>query len=179
MHYVKYLKHDALASICTESDPTPGPNPKRGLEPQQFGFSSRRLVSITQLDSTWYTTIEGKSVKILPLDIKNMLTPLGLAHWIMGDGYYSDGTTKIFCSAQDNFSKQEVLILIDILEDKFGIKSTIRKRSSLSSSIVWRISISKHSMEKFILLVRPYIIPEMFYKLGLKNTQQQQQQEEK
>lgn len=171
LHYVKYLKYEALAYICTESDPTPWPNPKGGLEPLQYWFSSKRLVSITQLHSIWYTTIEGKTVKTLPIYIKNMLTPLGLAHWIMRDGYYSDGCTKI-CT--DNFTKQEVSILIDILEEKFGIKSTLRKRSSLIYSIVWRISISRYSMEKFILLVRPHMIPEMLYKLGLENTQQQE-----
>ena len=41
-----------------------------------------------------------------------LLTPLSIAHWIMGDGYFSDGTLKL-CT--DNFTKQEVLLLINIL----------------------------------------------------------------
>lgn len=39
----------------------------------------------------------------------------------MGDGYFSDGSTKI-CT--DNFTKEEVLRLIEVLENKFGLKAT-------------------------------------------------------
>lgn len=44
-----------------------------------------------------------------------LLTRIGLAHWIMGDGYFTNGSIKL-CT--DNFTKEEVLRLIDILEKK-------------------------------------------------------------
>jgi hypothetical protein len=34
--------------------------------------------------------------------------------------------------------------------------------------VKWRIRVSKLSMDKLITIVSPYIIPEMYYKLGLK-----------
>jgi hypothetical protein len=43
----------------------------------------------------------------------------------MGDGYY-DHTLKL-CT--DNFTKEEVLILIDVLNKKFNIKAYINKRT--------------------------------------------------
>jgi hypothetical protein len=51
----------------------------------------------------------------------------------MGDGYIDDGSVKI-CT--DNFTKEEVLILIQILGDKFGIKATLKKRNNPNSSTV-------------------------------------------
>ena len=94
------------------------------------------------------------------------MTALGLAHWIMGDGYYDSGVVKI-CT--DDFSEEEVLKLINVLENKFGIQSTINKRINPNGNIVWRIRVKKLSMEKLIKLVISYFIPEMLYKLGIKN----------
>jgi hypothetical protein len=80
----------------------------------------------------------------------------------MGDGYFSNGSVKV-CT--DNFTKEEVLI--QVLGDKFGIKATINKRSNATGNVVWRINISRLSMEKLKNLVGPYLIPEMMYKLGI------------
>jgi len=83
----------------------------------------------------------------------------------MGDGYFADGSVKI-CT--DNFTKQEVLILTKVLGDKFGIKATVNKRSNANGNVVWRINVSRLSMEKLTILVGPYLIPEMVYKIGIK-----------
>lgn len=169
LHYVNYLKHDALAFISTESEATPWPNPRlTGKEPTQYWFSTKRLPSITNLHQLWRHSpkqIEGKFIKILPWNIEELLTPVVLAHWIMGDGYLTDGSVKI-CT--DNFTEVEVQKLINILNVKFGIKASSNKRTNPDGRILWRIRISKLSMEKLISLVYPYFIPEMLYKLGVK-----------
>lgn len=78
LHYVRYLKYDALAFICTESEPTAWPNPQiTGKEATQYWFSTKRLASITQLYNTWYKEVNGKHIKILPSNIEELLTPLG------------------------------------------------------------------------------------------------------
>lgn len=109
--------------------------------------------------------MNGKYIKMLPLNIKELLTPIGLAHWIMGDGYFTKNTLKI-CT--DNFTKGEVLSLIRVLEEKFGIKAIINRRSNPNGNIVWRIRVSKLSIEKLKLLVVPYLILKMLYKIGIK-----------
>lgn len=159
----RYLKYDALSFICTNSEPTPWPNPIKRQDIKQYLFSSKRLASISLLHSIWYREINGKYIKILPKNIEKLLTPLSLAHWIMGDGYF-DQSVKI-CT--DNFTKEEVGILIKIFSNKFGIKATLRKRTNPNSSIIWRISISKLSMEKLKIFMSPYVIPKMLYKLGI------------
>jgi len=191
LQYVKFLKYEALAFICNKSESTPWPNPKlRGKEPSQYWFSTKCLPIISKLHYFWYKEIKGKYIKVLPSNIEEILTPIGLAHWIMGDGYFADSTVKI-CT--DNFTREEVLKLIEILDTrpreagagiidpaparfvrgrgldkKFGIKSTINKRTNPNGDIKWRIRISKFSMKKLIKLVIPYFIPEMLYKLGVK-----------
>lgn len=83
----------------------------------------------------------------------------------MGDGYFEDGSVKL-CT--DNFTKEEVLILTKVLGDKFGIKATVNKRSNENGNVVWSIRVSRLSMEKLTLLLGPYLIPEMKYKIGIK-----------
>jgi len=83
----------------------------------------------------------------------------------MGDGYFTDSSVKI-CTY--NFTEVEVLRLINVLNVKFGLKAFANKRSNPNGQIMWRIRISKLSMEKLISLVSPYFIPEMLYKLGIK-----------
>ena len=46
------------------------------------------------------------------------MTPIGLAHWIMGDGYFTNGIVKF---RTDNFTLKEVLKLIEVLDTKLGI----------------------------------------------------------
>ena len=97
-------------------------------------------------------------------DCASHLIPEGDTGSLIGDGYFTDGTLKI-CT--DNFSKDEVLRLINVLDVKFGIGATINKRTNPDGAVKWRIRISKSSMDKLITLVSPYFIPEMRYKLGL------------
>ena len=162
--YINYLKFNALAFICTKSNPIPWPNPKiSGKEPTQYWFGTKRLIEISQLHDIWYKKVNGKFIKKLPFNIEELLTPIGLAHWIMGDGYFENNTVKI-CT-----DKEEVLNLIKILDTKFNIKSGINKRSNPNNSIVWRIRISRLSLEKLKILIIPYMISEMLYKLGIVN----------
>jgi hypothetical protein len=51
----------------------------------------------------------------------------------MGDGYFTEGFI-IICT--DNFSQEEVLKLIKVLDRKFGVKSTLKKRINPNSKIV-------------------------------------------
>lgn len=111
LHYVNYLLINVLAPICTTSNPTPWPNTVKGQQPLQYWFSTKRMPAITSLHSLWYKEIDGKYIKVLPINIEELLTPIAFAHWIMGDGYFTGGSTKL-CT--DNFTKKEVLILIDI-----------------------------------------------------------------
>jgi len=100
--------------------------------------------------------------KVIPLSIQDLLTSRGLAHLIMGDGFFYQG---IIMLCTESFTKEEQELLINALHENFGIKATLNKR--ISSSGIKSYRISKKSMDKLIVLVKPYFIPEMLYKLGV------------
>ena len=101
--------------------------------------------------------------KVVPSNILNLLTPIGLAHFVMGDGYLKkDRGVLLLCT--ESFTKEDQELLVIALDSKFEIKSTLNRITS--SSGVVKFIISKKSMNKLITLVRPYFIPEMLYKLG-------------
>jgi len=161
------LKCNVLAFISSKYEPTPWPNPKlTGKKATQYWFSTKSLPSIYNLHKYWYKKIDNKYIKILPSNIEELLTPISLADWIMDDGYFTEDSVKI-CT--DNFTKDEVSKLINILNIKFDIKATVNKRINPNKKVMWRIIISILSMKKLILLVSPNFIPEMLYKLGIKS----------
>lgn len=49
---------------------------------QDFFFTTRSISSFTELHSMFYVN----KVKVIPQDIYNLLTPVALAHIVMGDG---------------------------------------------------------------------------------------------
>lgn len=125
--YLRYLKFVVYAPLCTNSEPTPWPIPElTGKAATQYWFSTKQLPMLTELHKVWYKYVEGKFVKILPSNMYELLNPIGIAQWIMGDGYLGDNTLRL-CT--DNFTKEEVLILLDVLDKKFGIKATLNKRT--------------------------------------------------
>lgn len=184
LSYVNYLKFNVLSEICTDSSPTPWPK----NNPTQYWFSSINLPILKELHEQWYilnppylregahndnTSLnKNKYIKILPNNIYDLLTPRGIAHWFMGDGYYhTHKDTIVFCT--DSFSLNEVETLINILNNKFNIKSSPHRRKyydpNMNEIIHYRICISWKDLNKFINLVKPYMIPEMYYKLGIES----------
>jgi hypothetical protein len=81
-----------------------------------------------------------------------------------GIGYWDNVSLKL-CT--DNFTKEEVLILVNILNKKFDLKASINKRTSDNGNVCWIIRISNSSINNLRSLVSPFFIPEMLYKLGI------------
>lgn len=166
--YAEHLKYKVLSSICTNIALTPWPK----NNPSQYTFKSKSMYQLSNIHKEWYKWDGKKYIKILPNNIYDLLTPISISHWIMGDGYYDTckGSVKI-CT--DNFTKEEVEILSSILKDKFGIISTLHRRKIYNKDkeftrLVYRLYISRKSLDKLIELVKPNMIPEMYYKLGIK-----------
>jgi hypothetical protein len=64
--------------------------------------------------------------------------------------------------ATNSFTYQECVFLSKILTDKFYLKTSVIKAGHEGQ---WKISIWKQSMPHLVLLVKPFIIDEMKYKL--------------
>ena len=164
--YVYHLWQNIYKDICTNTPPRPWPNPKTGKPISQYAFSSKSLPALTILHSQWYLWSETKKnfIKIVPINIDKLLTPIGLAHWIMDDGFKS-GKRVVLCT--ESFTLEEVELLKKVLESKFELKVSIQNRKTSGGIQGYRLAISSYSRAKLISLVEPYFIPSMKYKLGL------------
>jgi hypothetical protein len=100
------------------------------------------------------------NVKKVPENIYELLTPKGLAFWIMDDGSRQGLGLHISVYA---FSSKDVDKLMFVLQDKFNLKCSIHYNKDNKP----RIYIFKESMDDLKRLVSPYFIKEMLYKLGL------------
>lgn len=91
----------------------------------------------------------------------------------MDNGHYVKDRGLVLST--HSFKESEVILLSNILNNKFKLKTTIHKRlkfinvsSNEINSIYYSIYINKVSVPKLINIVKPYIIPTMLYKLGIK-----------
>ena len=118
-------------------------------------FATRTLPCFTY----YYNIFYNKKVKIVPLDLYNLLTYEALAHWICCDG--TKTTTGITIQTQ-SFSIKEVVFIISILIHKFNLKCTIHMQRNLPT-----IYISSKSMQEIQPHILPYICESMRYKLHI------------
>lgn len=96
------------------------------------------------------------------------LTPVGIANWYMSDGYVCHvGKTKGFVRSRrvdfctDRYDMMSITRLQEALS-RFGIETSVVKRGKTH-----RIRVKATSYERFIMLIEPYIVPPMRYKLWL------------
>jgi len=87
--------------------------------------------------------------KVVPLNIYDLLTPRGLAFWIMDDGSRHGEGLHIGTYA---FSNDDIDRLMFVLQDKFGLKCSIHYNRENKP----RIYIFKESMDNLRSLVSQY-----------------------
>lgn len=140
------------------------PDKRTGKIYQSMSFKTRNLDCFNEYHDIFYVKRLDKLgfLKIVPASI-NDLTPISLAHWVMGDGYLTVDKTIMLCT--ESFNENDVNLLITVLKEKFLIHSTKSKRSSKLNS-GWRIIISRKSVDKLVLLIKPHVIEELLYKLN-------------
>ena len=99
-------------------------------------------------------------VKIVPKDIYNLLTPVALAHLIMGDGVAKQ-SGLIICT--DSYNIVDVVRLMNVLIIRYNLDCTIRFHTPTQP----RIYIRQSSMPAIRELVKPDMAKSMLYKIRL------------
>ena len=100
--------------------------------------------------------------KIIPKDIESLLTPLGLAIWIMDDGNLNEKVNLRICSMGFNYSEHH--ILQKALKNKFGIDCIIREYK-YKSKLYYMLWFDKVNTIKFSNLIKNHIVESMKYKI--------------
>lgn len=119
-------------------------------------FKTRMLPCFNYLRELFYK----EKKKIVPLNIGELLTPVGLAFLIMDDGYLGSNGELGLCT--HSFSLEEIEMLIKVLQDNFNLYS----RKSFVRPGQWTIIIPKRLVNKVCDLTIPHMHKSMWYKLG-------------
>ena len=107
-----------------------------------------------------------KGKKVIKPIIENYMTALTLAIWISDDGGYTQYGVRI---ATNSFTLSEVELLITVLKSKFNLTATVQRRTKSNKEICWRIRFSSkyENIDLLRTLVKPHLIPSMYYKLNI------------
>jgi hypothetical protein len=96
---------------------------KTGKVHSAIFFRTFALPCFKELYELFY--VEGS--KVVPLNIGELLTPLGLCYWISDDGTF-DKINRAVRLCTNSFSLDEVQLLVSVLTNKFNLKCTINKQ---------------------------------------------------
>ncbi len=95
--------------------------------------------------------------KRVPKNISSLLNEKVLAIWFMDDGGKSASGIKI---STESFSYDEHILLQQAISEKFNLSCTIQKYKSK-----FILYFKKEDKEKLSKIIKPYMIPSMYYKL--------------
>lgn len=116
------------------------------------------------LFTEYFHLFYSNGVKVVPSNIGDLLTPLGLAHWIMQDGsFHKISKGVVLCT--DSFTKVEVELLQSVVQKNFNLICTIQKAPG--KNLNSRIYISAKSLPILRKLVQSHFHSSMLYKLGI------------
>ena len=149
----------SLAHYCSSS-PTIRNRTRFDKQTIELEFFTRSLPCFTKLHSLFYVN----KVKIIPDNIYEILTPVALAHLIMGDGSVQRHGL-ILCT--NSFSVQDVVRLMNVLITRYRLECSLRIITRPNKKIEYTIYIRQGSMPLLRTIVTPYFHPSMYYKLGL------------
>jgi len=159
--FINWLKFTVLADYCTNHPITPQPKEN----PTQYWFCTKSLPFFTTLYPKWYSVNpnSGKPVKVVPEYLKDTLSGVTLAFWIMGDGYWdNDAQTVLLCT--ESFTEAEINFLIKILKERLDLVATKKKRGD---NYRIRLSSTKSNLDRLRSLTLEYMHPSMVYRLGV------------
>jgi len=129
--------------------------------PKSWWFRTIRHPLLTEIYYDFYVGSNYRTgKKVIPKWIKDSLTPLVLAVWIMDDGSFNRNIIDISTYA---FSLQDVKGIQRIFEERYQVKTSCYRDRNLGHRLYFPCNETK----KIIQIIRPYIIPTMIYKIGL------------
>ena len=134
-----------------------------------------RAVKFVSSNAYWgnlksWVYLSGK--KTFTRKVLDMLTPEGIAIWYMDDGSSrtnanKDGWVKsVSTSIATMCSESECVVICDYFREVHDIEWKIRCRKGSPLDKAFYIECNTAQSRKFVLLIQPYIIPSMLYKIA-------------
>lgn len=140
---------------------TRNPDKRTGKVYTSIAFKTRALDSLNYFHDLFYVyDFHGKSRKVIPESIQELLTARGLAYWIMDDGGINAYKATILNT--NSFTYNEVLLLQKALEMNFGLRTWI----SIKRPNQWIILIGVRQTVSLSNIVGVYMHPSMYHKVA-------------
>lgn len=129
-----------------------------------YRFKTQSLAVFTYYRELFYkvNAITGKAVKVVPLCIAELLTPVALAYLIMADGNYDVGRNRVRIYT-NSFNKEDVALLAKAIQLNFGIYAAVMADKPNQ----YIITIGAKELPKLQALVAEHMLPSMKYRIGL------------
>lgn len=143
-----------LAHYCSSS-PKLTTSLRNGVYNYGLEFFTRALPCFTELHPLFYPN----GIKEIPQNIYELLTPIALAHLIMGDGVARPYGLQI-CT--DSYSLPCTVRLMNAIIMRYGLDCTLHTKRAGQ----YRIYIGHSSMPKLEAIVSPYMGLSMMYKIN-------------
>ena len=118
-----------------------------------YRFYTRAFPEVTELYQRFYQN----GIKIIP---KVELDSVMLAIWYMDDGSRCR-SSDVYLNTQQ-FSVEDQKKILTMLKE-IGLDASLNKDKTY-----WRVRFKKSSIPLLIEKIQPYIVPSMYYKIGLK-----------
>jgi len=131
-------------------------NESRERYAKSYWFRTVRHPILTEFHKRFYEA--GK--KIIPKDIGNDLNPLALAVWIMDDGSLNNNQLDI---STYSFTLQDIHLLIETLKSEYGLSGQYYSDRNKGC----RMYFKKSETRKLARLIKPYVIPNLDYKIRI------------
>lgn len=112
----------------------------------------------------YYSEFYKNGKKVIPFDLLERMSSLGLAYLFMDDGSRDSKTNSYYLSLC-SFELDEQKKFMQFLFNKFGIKTSLHAKGTKDNKY-HHIYIKAESRNILIKLIEPYIIPSMKYKIG-------------
>lgn len=106
-----------------------------------------------------YSIFYVNGVKVIPINIYDLLTPVALAHIIMGNGS-AQRHGLIICT--DSYSITEIVRFINVLIIRYSLECTLRFHTPTQP----RIYIKQNFMARLQRIVIPFMHSSFLYKIG-------------
>jgi hypothetical protein len=133
------------------------------LKKHSCSFRTYRLPVLTHYYNQFYQLDSlGNLRKRVPIQIKDWLTPIGLAFWFMEDG--STESSGLYFHTQ-GFQLNDVELLRQVLNEKFGLQTSLITEKRAEKKY-YKIYVKAESRPILTELIKPYIIECFKYKLG-------------
>lgn len=118
-------------------------------------FHTFTYQSLNWIRETWYKD----GIKRVPENIKEYLSPLAIAIWIINDGSRSGKSIK-WCT--NSFSYEDCVRITNILYKLYNVKCSVNSAGKKDQYVIY---VLKESMATLRNLVKDYMVSSMLYKI--------------